>query len=56
MFGLHYENPETIGAFADSYVSALGRSGPSMIEVRTSRDANHELHRRLEAELVAALK
>jgi 2-succinyl-5-enolpyruvyl-6-hydroxy-3-cyclohexene-1-carboxylate synthase len=47
MFGLAYERPRTAGEFAETYHAASIRNAPALIEVRTDREENVALHRRL---------
>jgi len=47
MFGLGYEYPRTVSDFVETYRAARDRSRPTLIEVRTDREQNTELHRRL---------
>ncbi len=53
MFGLDYERPDSVTDFLASYKVACGREGPSLIEVRTDREENVVLHRRLLEEINA---
>jgi 2-succinyl-5-enolpyruvyl-6-hydroxy-3-cyclohexene-1-carboxylate synthase len=53
MFGLRYESPETPKEFLSAYRASLSGDGPSLIEVRTDRDENVALHRRLLEETAA---
>ena len=47
MFGLDYEQPHTVAGFAESYKAAVSRQTPTLIEVKTDREENVALHRRL---------
>lgn len=47
MFGLDYEQPESVADFTAAYEAACSRSVPALIEVRTNREENVALHRRL---------
>ena len=47
MFGLRYESPETPEEFLSAYRASRSGDGPSLVEVRTDRDDNVALHRRL---------
>jgi 2-succinyl-5-enolpyruvyl-6-hydroxy-3-cyclohexene-1-carboxylate synthase len=47
MFGLGYESPGTAPAFLEAYRAACERNGPTLIEVRTDREENVAVHRRL---------
>jgi 2-succinyl-5-enolpyruvyl-6-hydroxy-3-cyclohexene-1-carboxylate synthase len=51
MFGLGYENPRTAPEFVETYRAACDRNGPTLIEVRTDREENTELHRKLLSEI-----
>jgi 2-succinyl-5-enolpyruvyl-6-hydroxy-3-cyclohexene-1-carboxylate synthase len=55
MFGLRYESPETPQEFLSAYRAARSGDGPSLIEVRTDRDDNVALHRRLLEEAAAGM-
>ena len=54
-FDLAYHRPETLTAFRDAYDAACDRAGPSLIEVRTDREENRDLHEQLEQEVAAAV-
>jgi 2-succinyl-5-enolpyruvyl-6-hydroxy-3-cyclohexene-1-carboxylate synthase len=47
MFGLGYERPETAEGFVESYREACARGSSTLIEVRTDREENVALHRRV---------
>jgi 2-succinyl-5-enolpyruvyl-6-hydroxy-3-cyclohexene-1-carboxylate synthase len=47
MFGLAYELPHTTEEFVEAYGAAVARNAPTLIEVRTDREENVALHRRL---------
>jgi 2-succinyl-5-enolpyruvyl-6-hydroxy-3-cyclohexene-1-carboxylate synthase len=47
MFGLHYERPDTMEEFVNSYREACARGFSTLIEVRTDREENLALHRRI---------
>ncbi|MDQ3911388.1 MAG: thiamine pyrophosphate-dependent enzyme, partial [Actinomycetota bacterium] len=47
MFGLEYEDPRTVPEFVEAYGGACGRGGPVLIEVKTDRQGNVVLHRKL---------
>jgi 2-succinyl-5-enolpyruvyl-6-hydroxy-3-cyclohexene-1-carboxylate synthase len=47
MFGLAYDLPRTAGDLAGSYRVASTRNRPTLIEVKTDRKENTELHRKL---------
>lgn len=47
-FGLPYAQPTTPAAFRAAYREACDRSGSTLIEVRTEREANREVHEQLE--------
>lgn len=51
MFGLEYEQPNTVKDFLESYEKACGRGTPSLIEVFTDRNENVELHRKMLSEV-----
>src|SRR5215208_3418555 len=51
MFGLGYEHPGTVSDFVEAYRAAYARNRPTLIEVKTDREENAELHRRLLAEI-----
>ncbi len=54
IFGLAYEHPSTPMEFVEAYRAAGSRNGPTLIEVRTERKENTELHRRLFSEISEA--
>ena len=47
MFGLAYDLPRTTEEFAQAYQTTHSRYAPTLIEVRTDRAENTELHRKL---------
>jgi 2-succinyl-5-enolpyruvyl-6-hydroxy-3-cyclohexene-1-carboxylate synthase len=53
MFGLHYECPESAEGFVESYRKACARTSSTLIEVRTDREENVALHRRILQEVAA---
>jgi 2-succinyl-5-enolpyruvyl-6-hydroxy-3-cyclohexene-1-carboxylate synthase len=56
MFGLGYERPSSATDFVETYRAASTRSGPTLIEVKTDREENTELHRRLLSEISEATR
>jgi 2-succinyl-5-enolpyruvyl-6-hydroxy-3-cyclohexene-1-carboxylate synthase len=54
MFGLGYEHPGTVSDFVKAYRAACDRNGPTLIEVKTDREENVALHRRLLSEISEA--
>lgn len=54
MFGLDHEHPRSAAEFVETYRVACERSGPTLIEVRTDREENVELHRELLAGISTA--
>lgn len=55
LFGLEYVVPSTADEFMDAYARARGRGGATVIEVRTARQDNVDLHASLRREAVAGL-
>jgi 2-succinyl-5-enolpyruvyl-6-hydroxy-3-cyclohexene-1-carboxylate synthase len=51
MFGLDYERPGTTDEFLEAYRAACTREGSTLIEVKTDREENVALHRKLLAGL-----
>ncbi len=47
LFGLDYEHPGTMEEFVEAYGSACARGSSSLIEVKTDREENVALHRRI---------
>ena len=47
MFGLGYEHPATMAEFVEAYGSACTRGSSTLIEVKTDREENVALHRRI---------
>ena len=47
MFGLAYENPRTATELVEAYRTAHARDGSTLIEVKTDREENLSLHRKL---------
>jgi 2-succinyl-5-enolpyruvyl-6-hydroxy-3-cyclohexene-1-carboxylate synthase len=47
MFGLGYERPTTTEEFVEAYHGACARRSSTLIELRTDREENAALHRRL---------
>ena len=55
MFALDYEHTGTASGFVEAYRTACARNGPVLIEVRTDREKNVAVHRRLLEALSAEL-
>ncbi len=55
MFALDYEHTGTASGFVEAYRTACARNGPALIEVRTDREKNVAVHRRLLEALSAEL-
>jgi len=55
MFDLAYTNPSSMAEFEAAYGEAQKGARSTIIELRTDRDANHTLHRRLLTQVGAAL-
>jgi 2-succinyl-5-enolpyruvyl-6-hydroxy-3-cyclohexene-1-carboxylate synthase len=55
MFALDYEHTGTVSGFVEAYRAACARNGPALIEVRTDREMNVAVHRRLLEALSAEL-
>jgi 2-succinyl-5-enolpyruvyl-6-hydroxy-3-cyclohexene-1-carboxylate synthase len=55
MFGLHYERPATTKEFVEVYRGAHTRGSSTLIEVRTDREENLALHRRVLEEVAASV-
>ena len=53
MFGLRYEKPSSVEGFLNVYKSACAGQPPTLIEVKTDREENAALHRKLLEESVA---
>lgn len=53
LFGLRYAAPETMASFAKAYDEALSASRSTLIEIRTDRAENVQLHRDLERRIAA---
>jgi 2-succinyl-5-enolpyruvyl-6-hydroxy-3-cyclohexene-1-carboxylate synthase len=47
MFALDYEQIGTVSGFVEAYREACSRNAPALIEVRTDRENNVAVHRRL---------
>ncbi|HJQ30479.1 MAG TPA: 2-succinyl-5-enolpyruvyl-6-hydroxy-3-cyclohexene-1-carboxylic-acid synthase [Rubrobacter sp.] len=56
MFGLGYERPGTMEEFIVSYRAACSRSYSTLIEVKTDREENVALHRRVLEEVAARVE
>ena len=56
MFGLRYESPRTAEEFIEAYRMSRARVGSTLIEVKTDREENLALHRRLSAEIGRRLR
>ena len=54
-FGLAYDQPTTPAAFRTAYREACSRPGSTLIEVRTDREANRQVHEQLEQAVAAAV-
>ncbi|MDE0342297.1 MAG: 2-succinyl-5-enolpyruvyl-6-hydroxy-3-cyclohexene-1-carboxylic-acid synthase [Deltaproteobacteria bacterium] len=55
LFGLEYARPSTADEFVDAYAQARGRGGATVIEVRTARQDNVDLHASLRREALEGL-
>jgi 2-succinyl-5-enolpyruvyl-6-hydroxy-3-cyclohexene-1-carboxylate synthase len=55
LYGLGHERPRDLGAFRAAMETALAGSGSTIVEVRTERRANVELHRRVWDAVAAAV-
>ena len=55
MFGVEYARPSTKEAFIDAYRKAVEGDRPTLIEIKTDRKENHELHQNLLQEVVSGL-
>lgn len=56
MFHIPYAAPESRAHFEAVLEEAIDRSGPTLIEVRTERSANLDLHRRIDERLADRLR
>jgi 2-succinyl-5-enolpyruvyl-6-hydroxy-3-cyclohexene-1-carboxylate synthase len=56
MFGLAYDLPRTAEEFVEAYRVASTRNRPTLIEVRTDREENTELHRGLLSKISEATR
>jgi 2-succinyl-5-enolpyruvyl-6-hydroxy-3-cyclohexene-1-carboxylate synthase len=56
MFGLGYRRPSSATGFLEAYRTACGSSTPALIEVRTDREENKELHGKLMSEISDATR
>jgi 2-succinyl-5-enolpyruvyl-6-hydroxy-3-cyclohexene-1-carboxylate synthase len=56
MFGLGYERPESMDEFSEAYGSACARGSSTLIEVRTDREENVVLHRRILEEVAVRVE
>jgi 2-succinyl-5-enolpyruvyl-6-hydroxy-3-cyclohexene-1-carboxylate synthase len=56
MFGLGYERPGTTEEFVESYRAACSRGCSTLIEVKTDREENVALHRRILEEVAARVE
>jgi len=54
-FDLHYAQPRTPASFREAYRTACARAGPTLLEVRTDRQANQDLHDALEQKMADAV-
>jgi len=55
MFGLAYRRPRTDPQLIEAYLEALENNQSTLIEIRTGRAGNRELHRRLQKEILSQL-
>ena len=55
MFGLQYRRPGTTEEFVEIYRAACARDSSTLIEVRTDREENLALHRRILEEVAASV-
>ncbi|MFP4227799.1 MAG: 2-succinyl-5-enolpyruvyl-6-hydroxy-3-cyclohexene-1-carboxylic-acid synthase [Salinivenus sp.] len=54
-FGLPYRQPDTPEAFRRAYREACGRSGSTVLEIQTDREANQTVHEQLEQAVASAV-
>ena len=54
-FGLPYQQPNTPTAFRQAYRAACAEGNPALIEVRTDREANRQVHEQLEDAVASAI-
>jgi 2-succinyl-5-enolpyruvyl-6-hydroxy-3-cyclohexene-1-carboxylate synthase len=54
LFGLHYASPATLTELQYACQQALAHPGPTLLEIRTERQANHRFQRELQAAFLAA--
>lgn len=54
-FGLEYFAPASPQEFAEQYTAAFARGGATLLEVRTHRDENVQMHRALQAQLTETI-
>ncbi|HYW18736.1 MAG TPA: 2-succinyl-5-enolpyruvyl-6-hydroxy-3-cyclohexene-1-carboxylic-acid synthase [Nodularia sp. (in: cyanobacteria)] len=55
MFGIDYYHPDTNDTFILAYQAAIKNQFPAIIEVETNRDANYNLHQKLQQKIIADL-
>lgn len=55
MFGLAYCRPQSDSQLISAYLDALKNNHSTLIEIRTDRAENRELHRRLQQEILSCL-
>ncbi len=55
MFGLDYEQPGAVAEFLEAYRAACVRGTSTLIEVKTNREENVALHRKLLEEITSAI-
>ncbi|MFT4040256.1 MAG: 2-succinyl-5-enolpyruvyl-6-hydroxy-3-cyclohexene-1-carboxylic-acid synthase, partial [Thermomicrobiales bacterium] len=56
LFGLRYVQPQSIGQFRDAVSAGLAQPGVSVVEVRTNREDNLTLHRRIAAAVLERVR
>lgn len=56
MYGGHFERPDSWEAFRQAYTHSLRQTGLTVIEVRTDREENVRLHRRLWQEVAESVQ
>ena len=56
LYGFEYRSATTVDSFADELMAALAGTASTIVEVRTNRVANRDLHAQVESAALAALR
>ena len=56
MFGIKYNQPQTIAEFTEAYKQAIASNQSAIIEITTNRKENFHLHKQLQQKIIDDVK